>query len=341
MKKIKDYKSVLRQSWQLRRDKRFPEAELVLHEALADYSDGGFEHNLLKANLADVLLRQGNKAAARKLALEVLEKQPSQVTALMVLGLAALEEKVTAEAVENLAKVYRLAPSPYRAGRLARALELDGRVEQALAVLQEALQENPGDSYLRQQYGTLKEKAAVPAATSDPAAPGPAATDRPRAAEAAEEDFLAYAAQMKEKLKGLEPAEAAAQLQKIIKVGRRKANPHLHLLLGDLRRKAGDEAGAAAAYAQAWELDPENLLALSQLLFSYRRLGRKEEAWPLLKRLLYHRPGDKTAKASLIRDALDLGKEEEAVLFFEELLQRYPHHKEFYGAIRKLKAKEA
>ena len=124
-------------------------------------------------------------------------------------------------------------------------------------------------------------------------------------------------------------------------MGRRKANPHLHLLLGDLRRKAGDETGAAAAYAQAWELDPENLLALSQLLFSYRRLGRKEEAWPLLKRLLYHRPGDKTAKASLIRDALDLGKEEEAVLFFEELLQRYPHHKEFYGAIRKLKAKEA
>ncbi|NLY37879.1 MAG: tetratricopeptide repeat protein [Firmicutes bacterium] len=335
MKKIKDYKSVLRQSWQLRRDKRFPEAELVLHEALADYSDGGFEHNLLKANLADVLLRQGNRAAARKLALEVLEKQPSQVTALMVLGLAALEEKVTAEAVENLAKAYRLAPSPYRAGRLARALELDGRIEQALAVLQEALQENPGDSYLRQQYGTLKEKAAA-AAASDPAA-----TESPRAAEAAEEDFLAYAAQMKEKLKGLEPAEAAAQLQKIIKVGRRKANPHLHLLLGDLRRKAGDETGAAAAYAQAWELDPENLLALSQLLFSYRRLGRKEEAWPLLKRLLYHRPGDKTAKASLIRDALDLGKEEEAVLFFEELLQRYPHHKEFYGAIRKLKAKEA
>lgn len=40
VKKSKDYRSVLGQSWQLRREKRFLEAELVQHEALAEYPKG-------------------------------------------------------------------------------------------------------------------------------------------------------------------------------------------------------------------------------------------------------------------------------------------------------------
>jgi cytochrome c-type biogenesis protein CcmH/NrfG len=77
-------------------------------------------------------------------------------------------------------------------------------------------------------------------------------------------------------------------------------------------------------------------LAISQLLYSLRRLGRHEEAWPLLKLVLMQRPGDVTAKSSLLKDAVELGKEQETVLFFEELLQKYPQRKELYGAIRKL-----
>ncbi len=327
-----DYKSVIDQSWQLRRASRYQEAELVLHEALAEYSAGSFEHGLLKANLADVLLRQGNTAEARSLALEVLAKEPSQVTALTVLGVAALEEKAAPEAVENLRKAYRRSPNPYRAGRLARALELDGKADQALALLQEALQKYPADSYLVRQYSTLKEKA--------PEAPT-AADELLAELSRDEEAALPYAEQMKLKLQHLEPAEAAAQLQKIVRVGKRKENPHLHLLLGDLWRKAGRETEAAEAYRQARELDPKNLLALSQLLYCYRRLGRKEEAWPLLKILLLSKPGDLTAKSSLIKDAAELGKTEEAATFFTELLAQYPHRKELYGAIRKLKASGA
>ncbi len=326
-----DYKSVIDQSWQLRREKKFQEAELVLYEALAEYSAGSHEHILLTANLADVMLQQRNFAEARRLALAVLQKEPAQVNALTVLGVAALEHKEAAEAVENLSKAYARVPNSYRAGRLARALVLDGRDEQALALLQEALRKNPNDSYLLRQYSHLKEK--VPAA--------PTLEDRaPVKISGEEEALLPYAEQMKTKLQPLQPAEAAQQLQKIIKVGKRKENPHLHLLLGDLQRKAGLEPEAAEAYRKAWELDPENLLALSQLLYSYRRLGRKDEAWPLLKRLLYHRPGDPTAKASFVKDAAELGKIEEATNFFTELIGKYPHRKELYGVIRKLKLAE-
>lgn len=329
----KDCKEIIDQSWQLRRKKQFLEAEMLLHEELANYTSGSFEHNMIKANLADVLQRQGNLTEARQTALEVLEKDPRQVTALTVLGMAALENKQAGEAVENLQKAYQIAPNSFRAGRLARALELDDKAQEAVRVLREALQNNPDDSYLFKQHNTLQKKLKPKESHAGNENPLP---EDILPGEIKEDDFIPYAEQMRAKLEKLEPSEAASQLQKIIKVGRRKENPHLYLLLGDLLRKSGDENRAADAYLKARELEPDNLLALSQLLYSYRRMGRKEEAWPLLKLLLYHRPGDKTAKSSLIRDAIDLNKTRETVRFFEELLQKSPQRKELYGAIRKL-----
>ena len=138
-------------------------------------------------------------------------------------------------------------------------------------------------------------------------------------------------------LKNLDPLDAAAELQRIVSVGKGKESPELYLLLGDRLQKAGDEAAALEAFRKARELDPKNMPAVSQLLCSLRRLDQKEEAWPLLKLLLYHHPGDQTAKALLLKDAVELGKENETALFFEELLKKYPQRKELYAAIRKLK----
>jgi tetratricopeptide (TPR) repeat protein len=325
----RDHKDAIDQSWQLRRKKRLRDAELVLLEAMAEYPAGSYEHRLLSANLADVLLRQGNFSEARKIAFEVLQKEPSQAIALTVLGEAALEQKETAEAVENLNQAYACAPNPYRAGRLARALELDGQQDKAKALLYAALQKYPGDNYLIRQYSHLTEKA--PVKDKEDLLPAELCPD--------EEAFLPYAERIKAQLKHLhlDPIEAVCQLQKIIKVGKRKENPHLHLLAGDLLRKAGKESDAAQAYYKARELDPENLLALSQLTYSCRRLGRKDEAWPLLKLLLEHRPGDQTAKAALLKDAVELGKADEAAVFLKELIYKYPYRKELYGLLRRLK----
>lgn len=329
----KSLKEILDQSWQHRLKKQFPEAELLLSEAMEKYVPGSLEYKTLKANLADVLIRQGKTSEAKQTALEVLEIDPHQVVALTALGMAALDGNAAKEAVDNLQKAVSLAPNAFRFGRLARALETDHREEEALKLLKEALQRYPRDGYLLKQYASLQKKieGGDPAKTAGQGLPAETLSGA-----STEEDFLSYAENMRLKLDRLEPGEAVSQLQKMIKIGPRKNNPHLHLLLGDMLRRAGDETAAAEAYRKARELDPENLLALSQLLYSYRRLGKKEESWPLLKLLLYHRPGDKTAKASLLKDAVELGKEKETALFFEELLQKYPQRKEFYGAIRKL-----
>jgi len=327
----KDYKTKLDQSWQLRRDKKFREAELLLYEAMDEHSATSFEYKTLKANLADVILRQGNAKEAKTIALEVLDEDPRQVTALTVMGIAALEMNAPDEAVENLQKAYDLAPNPFRAGRLARAYELNAGIDKALVTLKDALQQYPDDHYLLKQFSSLEKRAGKASTTND--------SDMRQVLpeQIDEENFIPYAENMKVKLNNIEPEKAVEQLEKILKIGKRKNNPHLHILLGDLLRKTGNEDGALEAYRQARELDPQNMLALSQLLYTYRRVGRKEEAWPLLKLLLYHRPADKTAKSSLLKDAVELGKTQETARFFEELLEKYPQRKEFYGAIRKLK----
>ncbi len=324
-------KSILDENYQLCREKRYSEAELMLHEALAQCAPHDFAYNILQANLADVMFRQGNLVGARDMATTVLEKVPHQDTALTVLGLVALEEKRSAEAVENLQRAYEIYAKAFLAGRLARALELDGRIEEALTLLRKALERFPADNYLTKQYRTMVEKERT----------GQEARkhiEEALAGNITEEDFLPYAEQIRARLGDLPPTEAAAELQKLLRVGKRKGNLHLHLLLGDLLHESGDDEKAAQAYHQARELDPQNMLALSKLLYSYRRLGRKQEAWPLLKLLLYHQPADNFAKSSLIKDAGALGLEEETALFFEELLKKYPHRKELYGAIRKLKS---
>lgn len=304
---------------------------MLLHESLETHPAGSFAHRVLKANLADILMQRGSASEACSTALEVLEEDPDQVIALTVLGMLALDKKQYCEAVENLEKAYNLVPSGYRAGRLARAYELNGDADKALQVLREALKSNPRDGFLLRQYSSLEKKQAK-------TEQGKAAAEShlPGLTDLDEEDYLPYAEQIKFKLKNIEPALAVDDLQKLIKVGKRKNNPYLHLLLGDLQREAGNEEAALSAYRQGRKLDPQNLLAISQLLYSLRRLGRHDEAWPLLKLVLMQRPGDLTAKSSLLKDAVELGKELEAATFFEELLQKYPQRKELYGAIRKL-----
>lgn len=328
-----NYKSIIDKCWQLRRAKRFAEAEMLLQESLEHSSPDSFSHVILKANLADVLLQRGDKKAAHETALEVLAKDPDQAVALTVVGMLALDKKQYDEAVENLKRAFELVPNGYRAGRLTRAYELAGDLERALAVLRQALEQNPRDGFLLRQYNKLEQKAAQESPQAEKKGP----LESPAAAIPDEKDHFPYAEQMRAKLKGLEPSEAAAQLQKLIKVGERKLNPYLYLLLGDLYREAKDEERAVEAYRQAYELDSQNLQALSQYLFALRRTGLNEEAWPLLKELLFRRPDDITAKSSLIKDARDLNKEEETALFFEELLEKYPERKELFGAIRKLR----
>ncbi len=358
--------AVVKECWELRRGGRLREAELKLYEALEDYPG----NDLLEANLADVLLRQGDTYKARDIALRVLERNPRQIMALTVLGEAALKQGEAEEALENLNRAYELSPSSYRAGRLAAACKFAGREEQALQILKSALQEAPEDKYLQKQYTLLKEslkKQGTHPSTFEspegeyeqdehegyPGEPDPFPRVSPGDKEVKtwrsdteQETFLkdetsfAYAQHIKEQLKHLEPEKAAVELKKLIKVGSRKENPHLQVLLGELLRHVQYDWEAAEAYKKARELNPEDKFALTQETYCYRRLGKKEDAWPLLKTLLYRSPQDKVARSVFLKDAEELNRVDEAVEFVSQLLDKYPHRGELYGLIKKLQKRK-
>ncbi len=319
----RDVMPLIKETWELRKKKNFREAELKLLEAL-ELSPG---NPLVEANLAEVYLMQGNLDEARKAALKALEKNPVQVHALTALGVTALEEGALAEAIENLQQALERAPNAYRAGRLARAYELNGEGEKALQILQQALEDHPGDRYLLKQYSGLKKKVQASAPPAGETLPGFSPED---------ETSLPYAEQMREKLRRLPPEKAAAQLQKTVRVGKRSQNPHLHSLLGDLWRQAERDGEAAAAYRSARELDPEDRYSLAHEAFCYRRLGRKMDAWPLLKQLLRQNPRDNAVKSAFLKDASELQRQAEAIELLEDILESRPHFRELYGAVKKL-----
>ncbi len=324
-----NFKELRRQYWDLIKSGRLPEAELKLREALEQDHFSPPLVVLIKADLADVLLRQRKSKEAEGLTLEVLEQSPQNVRALTVLGLAALKRGEYEEAVENLQQSCRLEPNPYRYGRLARAFELQGHLERALDLLKQALEEYPDDRFLLKQYTTLQKK-------SEGAAGNDGGGLLSRLADE-EEDSLPYAEALRQRLEQLPPEKALEQLQKIMRVGKRKENPHLYVFQGDLLRLLEKELEAAKAYRRAFDLNPEELYALTQEAFCYRRAGEKEKAWPLLKLLLSRDPGQVTVKSALLKDAAELEKGQEALDFLEGLLQEHPHRKELYGLLNKLR----
>ncbi len=338
----------MQESWTLRSAGRLREAELKLYEAMTLQPDDSY----LAANLADVCLRQGRHSEARSLSLQALEKQPRQALALTVLGQVALLEHDFAEAVANLEQACAIGFRPFRAGLLARAYEESEKPEKALQVLQEALKKYPDDVYLHRQRNRLQQERAAAEPPAGPGLPWKEPGDGPGEdkTDGAQSGTLpspgpgheagpAYAEKLREQLSGLEPARAAAQLEKIIRVGKRRHNPALQSLLGELLRQAGDDEKAAQAYRRAREIDPGQLFALSQEAFCLRRLGQKETAWPLLKILLERDPRNQPVRASFLRDAEDLDRLQEAIDFLVDLLNRQPHHKAIHGMIKKLEAR--
>ncbi len=318
---------LLKNYWALLKEKRFSQGELLLREKMQQFPPGTAENTLIKANLADILLRQGKLQEARETAMEALFENPNQVRALTVLGLVSLQRKDSDEAIDHLEKAYRLKRNAYQAGRLARAYEAAGSEKQALAVLREALEESPRDQFLLKQYTRLRKKCG-PAAERD---------ELLSRFSAEEETSLLYAEYIEGNLQKLGPEKAAAELERIMKVGKRSSNPHLNILMGNYRRRLKQEQEAAQSFRRARELDPDNHHALAQEAFCYRRLAEKEKSWPLLKMLLSREPGNSTVKSTFVKDAAELGKRDEAVHFLEELLDSFPHHKELYGSINKLK----
>jgi len=310
----------LKQVWALRKEGRLEDAALLLVDAL----DQG-KHPVLLSNLADVLLTRGHRQEAVRRAEEALQMDPRNDQAHAVLGRAAEAQGLFQQAAEHLKQALELNEREFYVVSLARILEKDGKVGEAIGIMQDWLEQHPEGLRVQKALSRLYSKT------------GKKERSEEVLALASSEDPALYAERIKMRLADLKPEEAIRKLEPLLAVGSRRNNPHLHLLLGDLYRRVEMEEKALCAYREALNLRPDDPYILGQVVYSLRRCGRKEEAWPLLVDLVKRRPQDPVARRCLERDARVLNRVEEACKVVDGLCRSHPGIGELFGLRKRLK----
>jgi len=135
------------------RARRLEEAERAYargHDLYPDYSD-------LKLGLARVFLRTDRETAARELGLEVLARNPDNVDALLVVGLAYRAFGDLERAKEHLNRGVELKDSYTDFHQvLARIAEKEGDRERALYHYRKVLEQSPGDRKIEARVARLE-----------------------------------------------------------------------------------------------------------------------------------------------------------------------------------------
>ena len=133
------------------------------------------------------------------------------------------------------------------------------------------------------------------------------------------------------------PAAAAlAELEAMLRVSTRAANPQLWLLAGDLRTKVGDDARAAEAYAEALRLAPRNRFALEKLGYAAARRGDHALAARCLREPFLANPGSHPLRRALVRAHLAIGDQRGLRALLDEALRLHPEAGVLYHELKKL-----
>ncbi len=322
---------LVRQAFDLARKRQGAAAEAVLREALAQRPEDPF----LGAALARLYLRLGRTAASRALVEEQASRtdlsaaQRAEVLALS--GEVALKEQRWGEAVEQLEAAHALRPDAFLAGRLAEAYRRSGRLEEARALV-ERVEGFHDDPHLLRLLARIREEQGDPAAALE---------SYRRLTELDASDDFAQAAVIRLSQQGSSQEERAADLARVLRVGRRGDNPQLHQLYARELSGLGKDADAAAELERAVKLAPEDPFLLAQAAYAHRRAGESQRAWELLRRALNVRPADRPAQLTFTALSRELSLEAEAAGFVRELLELHPQAKSLWQVVRRLEHPEA
>lgn len=314
--------AVVAQAQELTRAGRTAEAVSLLEDNLRR-----FPHNpYVAVALAQSYLKARRLPEAESLLREVLMARPGYAPALAA---QAEYQEITGNlegAAELLELAYRSRPSPYLVRRRINVYLKLKRLDEAVALCREELEKDPNNAGFYALLGRTREAAGDFAE---------AAAAYQRAAELNPKDAFSRRRylELKARLAGADPLKETKNLLKAVK-GRSAAE--LHAWRGQELKRLSRLAEAAEEYRLAQSLDPENGFYREQLAFILYRLGRYEEALPLLKAAAEHRPEDQVIRSTLVKAFQAAGRAAEGAAFFSELVGRYPHCRAIWGAVRRL-----
>jgi predicted Zn-dependent protease len=282
---------------------------------------------------AALLWADGQAAPAVRAAEAALALDGEEAGAHSVLARADLRRSRPRQAADHARRAYARSPSAGRAALLARALREAGDLAEASA----ALEREKG-----------RDAGSAPALRHEEAFVAEARGDRERAEalwqallEVPAEAAFARGRLMRLRAADMPAAQAGGELLAAARV-RAQSDPEagreILLAAADRLRAGGDFAAAADAYREYLAERPGDAYGLRQLAFTLRRLGRRDEARPLLESLLAREPGDAYVRNALVADYVADGLQAEGEAFVRSVLAARPEAKGLYAAIRRLRA---
>lgn len=307
----------------LKQSGRLAEAESLLRAALADRPGDPW----VRVSLADLYMRQGKLLEAEHLAAEVLAERPEHAGALTVLGNLHYRQRAYDQAQTYFDAAVRAGGGEYAAGRLADTLLKQKRFAEALELCRARLEPAPDSPRFLRPLAAAQEGLGQREAAAE--------TYR-RLLELTPDDQFAYSRYVRLQTSGADPARASGEVERLLRVGSRERNPHLHMLAGDRKKQAGDLAGALAAYQRALELDPADLYARKQAGFCLSRLERHAEAVAMLEPVVLADPADYYTRNSLLGAARRAGLALDVAGRLREAVVADPSRRPLWALIRRL-----
>lgn len=306
---------------ELVRSRALDEAAREAESAVSDYPESAE----LLAAFADIHRRRKKLDEAKALLERARAIDPFHETVVAVAADLAYDEGDFKEAAARYQHLVDRRATSYYYSRLVMSTNRLGEPEAAAAMGRQALERFPRDPWILRGLAAAEAK-----------------SGRRQDAVAAYEELLeidpkdrfAYKELMRLKTEEASPEEAAAALKGLMRTGSRASNPHLKTLTAERLRKAGKLEDAAAEYEAALELQPANTYVLSQLGFTYKKLGREEEALEALSKAFLGKPSDpyvRKSLESLLRKRHEMGH---YLVLIDEAIKRHPSLKSLYG-IRK------
>jgi tetratricopeptide (TPR) repeat protein len=273
----------------------------------------------------------GDYMRAEQVCRVILQTEPANLEALHLLGICLHASGNLAEAAEQFQKLLRFKPSAEVHGLLAIALARLGRLDEAIADFNQALQLDPNDARIHYNLGTalLKKGRFEEAIASFQRAV------QANPAYAGAHNNLGEALRCQGRVE-----EAIVSLTEAVRL---KPNfPEAHNNLGNALFDLGRVEEAKGAYQQALHLRPDYAEAHNNLGIALRVRGSPDEALAEFQHALRLKPDYAEAHNNLGLALLDQGRFDDAKACYQEALRLKPDFAEALtslGALYKVQGK--
>lgn len=321
--RFEEKKELAAQAVELKKESRLEEAVQLLEDGLEKYPGDRF----LRASLADAYLRQNKFSAARRIANELMEENPSDHRALLIRGQINYRRRQYEKALEHYREAYRAKEKAFIAFKLINTLEKLGKIEEGLELCREWLERKPEDSRFLRQKAQLKQKSQQEDEAGDL---------YEQYLEQEPEDDFALKEKIKLKLRDKKAELAVRELKNLMRLDKYNKNPHLHDLMAEKLEKMGAYEQALAEYKKSRELNPEGDFSVKKIGYLLKDMEEYEQAREYLEMAFTADPADFYVRSSLLAVYKELGAYQEGIEFFKGIIRDNSDFKNLWGIIKKL-----